>query len=108
MSTEKVVIVILGASAVILLVQLSNLKLTRTDFSLYQHSNNLPTIYMITCTYRRAEQLPELIRICQTLCLVKQVLWLVSEHAAKPSPEVINYLKKCGVPFVYMRGNKQH
>ncbi|KAK7079124.1 hypothetical protein SK128_014247 [Halocaridina rubra] len=63
----------------------------------------LPPLYIVTPTYPRAEQLPELTRFAQTLMNVPNVVWIVSEDSAEPTPEVIDYLNECGLKTVYLR-----
>lgn len=64
----------------------------------------LPTLYIITPTYPRAEQLPELTRMGQTLLNVPNVVWIVSEDAPVASPAVQAYLDWSPLQTVYLRG----
>lgn len=41
----------------------------------------VPPLYIITPTYRRPEQIPELTRMSHTLMLVPNLYWLVIEDA---------------------------
>ncbi|XP_064091099.1 galactosylgalactosylxylosylprotein 3-beta-glucuronosyltransferase P-like isoform X1 [Macrobrachium nipponense] len=63
----------------------------------------LPPLYIVTPTYPRAEQLPELTRFAQTLMNVPNVVWIVSEDAAEPTQAIVDYLKDCGLKTVYLR-----
>lgn len=63
----------------------------------------LPPLYIVTPTYPRAEQLPELTRFAQTLMNVPNVVWIVSEDAAEPTDAVVDYLSECGFKTVYLR-----
>nr|CAD7424253.1 unnamed protein product [Timema monikensis] len=54
-------------------------------------------IYIITPTYPRPEQVPELIRMSQTLLHVKGVHWLVVEDAEKRTESVTNLLARSGI-----------
>ncbi|KAL7648580.1 UNVERIFIED_CONTAM: hypothetical protein RMT77_000486 [Armadillidium vulgare] len=65
--------------------------------------DDLPIIYMVTPTYRRAEQIPELTRTAQTLMHVKNLVWIVVEDAPQPSQPVLNYLQHSGLKYVYLR-----
>uniref|UniRef100_A0A0K8URJ5 Galactosylgalactosylxylosylprotein 3-beta-glucuronosyltransferase n=1 Tax=Bactrocera latifrons TaxID=174628 RepID=A0A0K8URJ5_BACLA len=60
-----------------------------------------PPLYIITPTYRRAEQLAELTRLGYTLKHVVNLLWLVIEDANQTSPLVIHTLNRIGVPYEY-------
>uniref|UniRef100_A0A0A1XJ63 Galactosylgalactosylxylosylprotein 3-beta-glucuronosyltransferase n=1 Tax=Zeugodacus cucurbitae TaxID=28588 RepID=A0A0A1XJ63_ZEUCU len=60
-----------------------------------------PPLYIITPTYRRAEQLAELTRLGYTLKHVENLLWLVIEDANQTSPLVIHTLNRIGVPYEY-------
>ncbi|XP_042871720.1 galactosylgalactosylxylosylprotein 3-beta-glucuronosyltransferase P-like isoform X1 [Penaeus japonicus] len=63
----------------------------------------LPPLYIITPTYPRAEQIPELTRTAQTLMNVPNVVWIVSEDAAVPTQAVVSYLNETGLKTVYRR-----
>ncbi|KAG0725565.1 Galactosylgalactosylxylosylprotein 3-beta-glucuronosyltransferase P [Chionoecetes opilio] len=63
----------------------------------------LPTLYIITPTYPRAEQMPEITRTAQTLLNVPNVVWLVSEDAPTPTPALTAYLNHSALTSVYMR-----
>ncbi|XP_069968032.1 galactosylgalactosylxylosylprotein 3-beta-glucuronosyltransferase P isoform X1 [Bactrocera oleae] len=60
-----------------------------------------PPLYIITPTYRRAEQLAELTRLGYTLKHVVNLLWLVIEDANQTSPLVMHTLNRIGVPYEY-------
>lgn len=64
--------------------------------------SNLPTIYIITPTYKRAEQLAEITRLSHTLMLVKNLHWLVIEDAYKKNPLIENILKKSKLKYEYL------
>ncbi|XP_069183338.1 galactosylgalactosylxylosylprotein 3-beta-glucuronosyltransferase P isoform X2 [Procambarus clarkii] len=63
----------------------------------------LPPLYIVTPTYPRAEQVPELTRTAQTLMNVPNVVWIVSEDSAISSPSVVQYLNETGLSTVYLR-----
>ena len=69
--------------------------------------DDLPPLYIVTPTYPRAEQIPELTRTAQTLLNVPNVVWLVSEDAEKPTPAVITYLNESILNSVYLRGEME-
>ncbi|XP_012282242.1 galactosylgalactosylxylosylprotein 3-beta-glucuronosyltransferase P [Orussus abietinus] len=59
-------------------------------------------IYVVTPTYRRPEQIPELTRMAQTLMLVRNVHWLVVEDATEPTRQVTELLRRTGLKFEHM------
>ncbi|KAK3913684.1 Galactosylgalactosylxylosylprotein 3-beta-glucuronosyltransferase P [Frankliniella fusca] len=59
-------------------------------------------IYVITPTYRRPEQLPELTRMAQTLLLVRAAHWLVIEDAKEPSKQIAQLLERSGLRFEHL------
>lgn len=42
-------------------------------------TNTLPTIYFVTPTYPRREQIPELTRLAQTLLHIRNIHWIVAD-----------------------------
>ncbi|XP_036326182.1 galactosylgalactosylxylosylprotein 3-beta-glucuronosyltransferase P-like isoform X1 [Rhagoletis pomonella] len=60
-----------------------------------------PPLYIVTPTYKRAEQLAELTRLGYTLKHVQNLLWLVIEDANRTSPLVLQTLNRIGVPYEY-------
>lgn len=63
---------------------------------------NPDPIYVITPTYRRPEQIPELTRISHTLMLVRNVHWLVIEDAAVATKQVTDLLAGTGLKFDHL------
>ena len=61
------------------------------DFSV-NFSSGPPWIFMITPTYKRSEQLPELIRLSHTLLLVNNIHWIVVEDSNVENKLVTDYL----------------
>uniref|UniRef100_A0A182YGD3 Galactosylgalactosylxylosylprotein 3-beta-glucuronosyltransferase n=1 Tax=Anopheles stephensi TaxID=30069 RepID=A0A182YGD3_ANOST len=62
----------------------------------------LPPLYIITPTYRRPEQIPELTRLGYTLKHVQNVLWIVVEDSENRTASVARLLEEIGVPFVQL------
>ncbi|XP_035777696.1 galactosylgalactosylxylosylprotein 3-beta-glucuronosyltransferase P-like [Anopheles albimanus] len=60
----------------------------------------LPPLYIITPTYRRPEQIPELTRLGYTLKHVQNVLWIVVEDSENCTDSVRHLLDEIGVPYV--------
>ena len=65
---------------------------------------SLPVIYVITPTYPRPTQIPELVRFAQTLMTVPKVFWIVVEDAPLLSIRVATYLNSTGLPHTYIAG----
>ncbi|XP_071535272.1 galactosylgalactosylxylosylprotein 3-beta-glucuronosyltransferase P-like isoform X2 [Panulirus ornatus] len=62
----------------------------------------LPTVYVVTPTYQRLEQIPEITRLGQTLMNVPKVHWIVAEDANTTNPEMVKYLQFTGIPYTYL------
>ncbi|XP_029163279.1 galactosylgalactosylxylosylprotein 3-beta-glucuronosyltransferase P-like [Nylanderia fulva] len=60
------------------------------------------TLFIITPTYRRPEQIPELTRMAHTLMLVKNVHWLVIEDATVATKQVTKLLERTGLKFDHL------
>jgi len=67
-------------------------------------SDVIPTIYVITPTYTRPQQIAELTRLGQTLRHVKALHWLVSEDADAYNLDVSEYLARSGVNYSHLLG----
>ncbi|XP_069694044.1 galactosylgalactosylxylosylprotein 3-beta-glucuronosyltransferase P-like isoform X2 [Periplaneta americana] len=59
--------------------------------------SKLPRLYIITPTYRRPEQIPELTRMAQTLMHVPNLHWLVIEDADNKTQLVSDLLQRTGI-----------
>ncbi|XP_050470531.1 galactosylgalactosylxylosylprotein 3-beta-glucuronosyltransferase P [Bombus huntii] len=59
-------------------------------------------LYIITPTYRRPEQIPELTRMSHTLMLVKNIYWLVIEDATVATKQVTRLLERTGLKFEHL------
>ncbi|RZF40394.1 hypothetical protein LSTR_LSTR017256 [Laodelphax striatellus] len=64
----------------------------------------LPPLYIITPTYRRPEQVPELTRLAQTLMHVPNLHWLVIEDAHNQTTQVTELLQRTGIRFEHLIG----
>jgi beta-1,3-glucuronyltransferase len=60
-------------------------------------SQKTPRLYIITPTYRRAEQIAELTRMAQTLMHVQNLHWLVIEDAENRTQLVSDLLQRTGI-----------
>lgn len=66
--------------------------------------DSLEPLYIITPTYRRPEQIPELTRMSHTLMLVKNVFWLVIEDEVNRTEQVTELLRRTGLRFEHLVG----
>lgn len=62
------------------------------------------TVYVITPTYRRPEQVADLTRLAQTLMLVRDIHWLVVEDSHVKSPHLSVLLQSFGVRYNHLIG----
>ncbi|XP_022172134.1 galactosylgalactosylxylosylprotein 3-beta-glucuronosyltransferase P [Myzus persicae] len=60
------------------------------------------TVYVITPTYRRPEQVADLTRLAQTLMLVRDIHWLVVEDSHVKSPHLGVLLQSFGVRYNHL------
>ncbi|KFB44758.1 AGAP001367-PA-like protein [Anopheles sinensis] len=65
-------------------------------------TKRLPPLYIITPTYRRPEQIPEMTRLGYTLKHVPNVLWIVVEDSENRTDAVTRLLEDIGVPYVQL------
>lgn len=65
-------------------------------------SSPLPTIYFITPTYSRREQVAELTRLGQSLALAGNIHWVIAEDSSSCSPLVDALLKRLGLPYTHL------
>jgi len=61
-------------------------------------------IYVVTPTFRRPEQVPELTRLAQTLMHVPNIVWIVVEDASSTFPHIERLLTDTGIPYYYLKG----
>ncbi|XP_075550540.1 galactosylgalactosylxylosylprotein 3-beta-glucuronosyltransferase S-like [Dermacentor variabilis] len=62
-----------------------------------------PTVYVVTPTYRRANQAPVLVRLSQTLMLAEvRIFWVVVEEGERPSTLVRDILRRSGLAGVHL------
>lgn len=65
------------------------------------------TIYVITPTYRRPEQIADLTRLAQTLMLVRDIHWLVVEDSHAKSPQLTALLQSFGIRYEHLIGEQR-
>lgn len=64
----------------------------------------VPTVYVVTPTYRRPTQIPDLVRVAQALMLATGVFWVLVEDSTRPTEAVSRLLRDCGIPHVHLLG----
>ena len=73
-----------------------------TSTSTTAASDTSPSIFFITPTYPRREQVAELTRLGQTLLLAGNVHWVVAEDSGTCSPLVAALLSRMGLPYTHI------
>lgn len=63
-----------------------------------------PPLYIITPTWPRPVQLPELTRLGYALKNVENIVWIVAEDAHEPTRQVLEFLQALGVTYKYLQG----
>ncbi|CAC5381481.1 B3GAT3 [Mytilus coruscus] len=71
-----------------------------------EQNKHLPIIYVITPTYKRLTQIPELTRLGNTLRNVPAVHWIVVEEGEGTLEEVRYLLKKIDIKFTYLSATR--
>lgn len=71
-------------------------------------SHTTPPLYIITPTYRRPEQIPELTRMAQTLMHVQNLHWLVIEDAENKTQLVSDLLQRSGISHDHLVGKSAY
>lgn len=64
----------------------------------------LPMLYVVTPTYTKPTQVPELLALANSLRNVKQVTWIIVEDRNETSLEVAQLLQRSRLPFVHLLG----
>ncbi|KAJ8300157.1 hypothetical protein KUTeg_021676 [Tegillarca granosa] len=62
----------------------------------------LPILYLITPTYYRLSQIPDLTRLANTLAHVKKAHWIVVEDAYHESQRVLALLNQSSITYTYL------
>lgn len=69
----------------------------------HQNETDMPVIYLVTPTYRRPEQIPDLTRMAQTLLNVPAIHWIVVEDSTTLSPAVAALLNRYAIPHTHLK-----
>uniref|UniRef100_A0A8D8YIM4 Galactosylgalactosylxylosylprotein 3-beta-glucuronosyltransferase n=1 Tax=Cacopsylla melanoneura TaxID=428564 RepID=A0A8D8YIM4_9HEMI len=73
------------------------------DLRIFHNVNkDLPTIYFVTPTYPRREQVAELTRLGQTLMHIPALHWIVADDTPECSPMISALLPKFGIPYTHI------
>ena len=67
-----------------------------------RNTEHLPTLFIVTPTYKRWTQKADLTRFCQTIMHIKNLEWIVVEDSAKKSMLVSSFLDRCSVSSVHL------
>lgn len=67
-----------------------------------ESKNSLPWIFAITPTYKRLTQVVDLTSLCQTLQLVRNLVWILIEDSYLRSDTVTDLLRRCQVRSVHL------
>ncbi|VDD77800.1 unnamed protein product [Mesocestoides corti] len=65
-------------------------------------SANHVTVYVITPTYYRPNQIADLTRLCTVFKVAGNIRWLVVEDADHKSGVLAKFLQHCGIPYVHL------
>ncbi|CAO1413352.1 unnamed protein product [Diamesa hyperborea] len=66
------------------------------------NEKTLPIIYFVTPTYPRREQIPELLKLGQTLMHVENLVWILADDSDTCNPVLDNLLDTFGIPFLHL------
>lgn len=67
-------------------------------------NKQLPTIYIVTPTYRRPQMIAELTRLSYAFMHLENIVWLVIEDEIDKSSVVDQILKRSGIVYVHLNG----
>ena len=82
-------------------VKLCSSKTVNVKYALSK-SKITPTIYFITPTYPRTEQLAELTRLSNTLLHIRNLHWIVAEDSPICSEILYSSLERFGIPYTHL------
>lgn len=63
---------------------------------------DLPYIYVLTPTHKSETQLPDLIRLRNTLLLVPKLVWIVIEDSSFKTERVIKFLNESNIDYIHL------
>ena len=65
-------------------------------------THDQPTIFFITPTYTRSEQIAELTRLGQTLLHVKNLHWVIAEDSQYCSKMIFSLVERLNIPYTHL------
>ena len=69
------------------------------------NSSPMTTVYIITPTYPRIEQIAELVRLSQSLIHVPDIVWLLVEDSEVRNPLIVDLLERSQINHQYLLGS---
>lgn len=82
--------------------KLKILGITKFDSVYMKGFDEVPTIYVITPTYKRLTQKADLTRLSQTLLHVPKLHWILVEDSEEKTDLVIRFLENCGISYTHL------
>ena len=82
--------------------KLKMLGITKFNSPYKEGFNEMPTVYVITPTYKRHTQKADLTRLSQTLLHVPRLHWIVVEDSEEKTGLVTRFLENCGVSYTHL------
>ena len=82
--------------------KLKLLGITKFDSLYSKNDNQIPTIYVITPTYKRLTQKADLTRLSQTFLHVPKLHWILVEDSSRKTDLVSRFLANCGVKYTHL------
>ena len=73
-----------------------------TNFVHSRDSSEIPTIYVITPTYKRLTQKADLTRLSQTFLHIPKLHWILVEDSNQKTDLVMRFLANCGVSYTHL------
>jgi len=75
---------------------------THTTNLTHESGSDLPTIFIITPTYKRLTQKVDLTSLCHTLMHVPNLHWIVVEDSEQRTDLVAHLLRRCDIPSTHL------
>jgi len=82
--------------------KLKMLGITKFNNPYKEDFDEMPTVYVITPTYKRHTQKADLTRLSQTLLHVPRLHWIVVEDSEEKSGLVSRFVENCGVSYTHL------
>lgn len=82
--------------------KLKILGITKFESVYKEGFEELPTIYVITPTYKRHTQKADLTRLSQTFLHVPKLHWILVEDSEEKTDLVVRFLENCGISYTHL------